>query len=91
MLNYICEWMENIAFYLVILIAIIQMVPHGSYEKYIRFFAGLILILLLSGPILKLFGMEKFQNDAYREAIEEIEKTAEEIERIMGEEGVIGE
>lgn len=77
MLEFICEWMENVAFYLVILIAVMQMVPHGNYEKYVRFFAGLVLILLLSGPILKLFGMD-------------YQKTMKEIECIMEEEDVLG-
>ena len=66
MLEYIYEWMENIAFYLVIVEAVIQMIPGESYKKYIRFFAGLILILMLSGPILKIFGMTEFQHGEYQ-------------------------
>ena len=48
MIAFIYEWMENIAFYLVILVAVMQMIPQNSYQKYIRFFAGMILILMLA-------------------------------------------
>ena len=57
MIAFIYDWMENIAFYLVILVAIMQMIPQTSYQKYILFFAGMIFILMLAGPILRIFGM----------------------------------
>lgn len=91
MLAFIYEWMENIAFYLVILVAVMQMIPQNSYQKYIRFFAGMILILMLAGPILKLFGMTEYQNSEYQNAIKEIEEAATYMEEIIGEEGALGE
>lgn len=91
MLEYIYEWMENIAFYLVIVVAVIQMIPGESYKKYIRFFAGLILILMLSGPILKIFGMTEFQHGEYQKRLEEIEKATGFLEDLMKEGEDIGE
>ena len=32
---------------------------NSDYQKYIRFFTGLVLVILLATPILKIFGMEK--------------------------------
>lgn len=91
MITFIYDWMENIAFYLVILVAVMQMIPQNSYQKYIRFFAGMILILMLVGPIVQLFGMTDFQNTEYQNAIREIEEAAEYMEDIIGEEGALGE
>lgn len=91
MLAFIYDWMENIAFYLVILVAVMQMIPQSSYQKYIRFFAGMILILMLAGPILKLFGMTEYQSSEYQNAVREIEEAATYMEEIMGEEGALGE
>lgn len=90
MLEYIYEWMQNIAYYLVIVVAVLQMAGE-SYKKYIRFFAGLILILMLSGPILKLFGMTEFQNEQYREQLEEIEKATGYLEDLVREGENVGE
>lgn len=91
MLDYIYQWIENIAFYLVILVAVMQMIPQSSYQKYIRFFAGMILILMLAGPILKLFGMTEYQSSEYQNAVREIEEAATYMEEIIGEEGALGE
>lgn len=85
MLDYIYEWMENIAFYMVIIVAAMQMVSGESYKKYIRFFAGMILILMLTGPILKIFGMSEFQNTEYQNELEEIENATKYMEEIIGE------
>ena len=85
MLDYIYEWMENISFYMVIVVAAMQMVAGESYKKYIRFFAGMILILMLTGPILKIFGMSDFQNTEYQKELEEIENATKHMEQIIGE------
>lgn len=90
MLNYIYQWIENIAFYLVILVAVMQMIPGESYKKYIRFFAGMILILMLTGPILKLFGMSEFHNKEYQKKLEEIEEAVKYLDD-MEEETLFGE
>ena len=90
MIAFIYEWMENIAFYLVILVAIMQMIPKNSYQKYIRFFAGMILILMLVGPVLKLFGMTELQNTEYQNALQEIEDATGYMERIIREEANVG-
>lgn len=85
MLDYIYQWIENIAFYLVIVVAVMQMIPGESYKKYIRFFVGMILILMLAGPILKMFGMSEFQNVEYQKELEEIENATKHMEKIVGE------
>ena len=74
MLNYIYEWIENIAVYLVMVVAVIHLVPGESYKRYIRFFVGMILILLLVGPILKLWGLSEFPSEEYEKHLAEIEE-----------------
>lgn len=58
MFDYIYEWLQNIAFYLVLVTAVLHAVPDRDYKKYIRFFTGLVLILMLLTPVLKVFGTE---------------------------------
>ena len=91
MIEFIYDWMENIAFYLVILVAVMQMIPQSSYQKYIRFFAGMILILMLVGPALRIFGMSEFQSQEYQNALQEIEDASGYMERIIREEANIGD
>ena len=58
MLDFIYEWIQNIAFYLILITVLLHMLPDSDYKKYIRFFTGLILILLLITPVLKLLHIE---------------------------------
>ena len=58
MIAFFYQWLQNIAFYLILITAIIQIIPNHSYKKYIRFFTGLILIVMLSEPIMKAIGMQ---------------------------------
>ena len=50
-------WIQNIAVYLIVVSAVMHAVPGKEYEKYIRFFSGLILILLLFMPLMNLTGI----------------------------------
>lgn len=78
MLEYIYQWIENIAFYLIIFTVAMQMIPNNNYKKYIQFFTGLILIIMLGEPILKIFGAEQEFQDFYKSA--EFEQKVKEIE-----------
>ena len=78
MLEYIYQWIENIAFYLIIFTVAMQMIPNNNYKKYIQFFTGLILIIMLAGPILKIFGAEQEVQEFYKGA--EFEQKVREIE-----------
>jgi len=79
MFTYLYEWMQNIAFYLILITAAIQILPDNSYKKYIRFFTGLILVVLLISPVLKLFDIEEAFENIYNKA--EYEQQRGEIEQ----------
>ena len=57
----------------------------SQYKKYIRFFTGLILIVMLSEPIMKAIGMqttfsELYHNASYQQKIREIEEATKYLE-----------
>ena len=83
MLETIYAWMENIAFYMVIVVAIMHMIPGETYKKYIRFFVGLILIFMMLGPLLKIANMEKFSNEEYKKELYKIKQITEEMENVI--------
>ena len=64
-MEFFCGWIKNIAFFLVMVTAVIQLIPDNSYRKYIRFFMGLVLALTLLRPVLRMLGKE----DAFRDGI----------------------
>lgn len=58
MLEEVYKWIQNIAVYLVVVTAMLHAVPGKDYERYIRFFSGLVLIVLIM-PVLSVFGMKE--------------------------------
>lgn len=83
MFAYLYEWIRNVAFYLVLVTALLHVLPRSGYQKYIRFFTGLVLILLVLAPVLKLFQMEEELRDAYRD-----DSWLEQLEEIRGVEEI---
>lgn len=47
----IYRWVSNIVYYLIFVTIITNLLPAGKYEKYLRLFAGCILILLVLQPL----------------------------------------
>lgn len=52
------QWVGSILCYLILVSAVRAVLPSEKYEKYIRFFAGMILILLVVQPITGGLGLE---------------------------------
>lgn len=49
-------WIKNLAVFYILFTAVLHLVPEGKYEKYVRLFMGLLLILMMSSPIFVLLG-----------------------------------
>lgn len=72
-MSIIYEWVKNIVYFYIFITVINHVLPHKKYEKFIRLFSGLILILLVISPITKGLRLEdqlahyfeeySFQND----------------------------
>ena len=86
MFNYFYEWLRNLAFYMVLVTAVLQLIPNRSYEKYIRFFCGLILVILLLTPVMRIIDaglegrMRASVSDDNWKKLEEIREQAEGLE-----------
>lgn len=50
------EWMKTIAGFYLLLTVFLHLLPDSVYEKYIRFFMGMLLMVLLSSPFFELLG-----------------------------------
>lgn len=65
MLDWLYEWIKNIAFYMIIVSVIFKVLPGNGYQKYIQFFSGIVLILLVFLPIVRILGKEQTIKDLY--------------------------
>ena len=49
-------WIRNLAVFYIFFTAILNLVPDRKYEKYVRFFMGLLLIFMMSTPVFSILG-----------------------------------
>lgn len=94
MFEYLYEWIHNLAFYLVLVTAVLHMLPESGYKKYIQFFTGLILVLMIMTPVLKILGMDGkmldiYHSMKYKQEVEMLEEAGEnfKLQGIYEEEG----
>ena len=85
MLDAAYEWMKNLSFYLIIMTAVIEVLPGNTYRKYIRFFTGLVMILLVVTPILKLTGSYGQFQAKYQRREQEFQTEIERQKRVFEE------
>lgn len=93
MFQYFYEWAQNLAFYMVLVTVVLHAVPDSGYKKYIRFFTGMVLILMILTPIFKIFGMDSqivnfYQSREYEAKLREIEEATDYLKDI-GSPGIL--
>lgn len=86
MLDYLYEWIQRVAYYMILVTLIMQATAGEGYRKYIRLFTGIILILFILSPVIRLLGLDgkEFVRSAkqeYEAAAENIEEKIQKLER----------
>lgn len=56
MITGIYQWIKNIAFYMILITAVMNVIPNNNYKKYINLFTGIVMIILVISPISNLLG-----------------------------------
>ena len=83
------DWVWKLAGYLIFMTAVLQLVPGEKDRKYIHFFTGLVLIILIASPVIKFFTSDdlfvQFQDqyDAMETQVEEMLKNTSGLESVM--------
>ncbi len=73
----ILEMVRAVAVFYLLEQMVLHLLPGCSYEKYVRFYLGLLLVLLLLQPVFKIAGLAE-QLDA-EALVEQLEQEVEEI------------
>lgn len=78
MLEYLSEWMKQIAYYMVLVTLVMQLAAGKSFQKYIRMFTGIVLVLFILSPAARLLSLDVTEmidsvKDRYDGKLREIE------------------
>lgn len=85
-MEYFCEWIQKIAYYMILVTLVMQVAAGEGYRKYIRLFTGIILILLILSPVIRLSGLEgegylRSAERSYEAAAQQMEEKIQELDK----------
>lgn len=89
-MDFLREWVKNIVCYLCFAQIVEQLLPQGNYRKYVRFFCGLLLIVIVISPFLDAAGMSETLTSQWRtimlrEEWNSLEREREGLEQLRSE------
>lgn len=64
-MEFVLQWVKNIAVYLVLISVVLNILPGSSYKKYVRLFTGFLLAILVAKPLLQLFNLDTVVKNYY--------------------------
>ena len=65
------EWVKRMIFLGIFLTILLQVLPSGTYRKYVRFFAGMVFVLTIVSPLFSLLGQKNWEQTLERELLQE--------------------
>ncbi len=79
------EWVRNVAVGMVLITTVLRILPQNHFEKYIRFYTGLCILLLVVRPLFELFSLNPSLSQLFQNYVEKMEdpslqKQMEEVE-----------
>lgn len=73
------EWIKSFVGCLLMISVAMQMLPNSKYEQYVKLFTGLLMLVLLIQPVLKIGSMDSYLEGKIEEAMEAQERLEKEI------------
>ncbi len=67
-MSYIFAWVKNLVCFYLLLTVVLNLLPKKNYQKYVRFFSGMLLTILVTSPILSLMGNEELLREKISQA-----------------------
>lgn len=84
----ILDWIKNIVFFYIIMTAVMYLLPKNNYQKYVRFFGGLLLVVMLLSPLLEFiyhpdYLVDKVSYESFWQKIGEVKLDTEGMEQVQ--------
>lgn len=73
------EWIKSFVGCLLMISVAMQMLPNSKYEQYVKLFTGLLMLVLLIQPVLKIGSMDSYLEGKIEEAMGTQERLEKEI------------
>lgn len=89
-MNYIYNWVKNLVCFYLLITVVLHLLPKKDYRKYVRFFSGILLTILVVSPVLELMGNEelirqKISQEEFFQVMDNIKLDTEHLEMTQKE------
>lgn len=84
-MDMIYEWLRNVAVFFILMTAVLNVLPDEKYRKYVQFFLGLVMLIVLCRPILAIGNLDGVLKETLRKLTLEEEVRGMEQSRIRVE------
>lgn len=58
-------WIQDVAFYTLLMVVVLHVLPQKNQRKYLQFFMGIVLMILIISPFLTALGLEQQLDETY--------------------------
>ncbi|MCI9478977.1 MAG: hypothetical protein HFI21_08245 [Lachnospiraceae bacterium] len=58
-------WIQDIAFYTLLMVVVLHVLPEKNQRKYLQFFMGIVLMILVMSPFLSALGLDRQLDEIY--------------------------
>ena len=58
-------WIQDIAFYTLLMVVVLHVLPEKNQRKYLQFFMGIFLMILVMSPFLSALGLDRQLDEIY--------------------------
>lgn len=72
-MDWLYEWVKTIVFYYIFVSIITNALPDTKYQSYVKYFLGILLIVIMLGPILNVLHLAETLDAQYIQKMMEIE------------------
>ncbi len=79
------DWVKSIVFYLILLTVVTHLLPNKKYEKYLRLFTGMLLVMVVIKPVTQVFSWDKLFDRNFLEILGDSGELGWEEETMAGE------
>lgn len=70
----IFDWVKSIVFYLILLTVVTHLLPGSKYEKYVKLFTGMLLVIIVIKPVTHIFSVDEIFDRNFVEMLGEGEE-----------------
>lgn len=67
----IFDWVKGIVFYLILLTVVTNLLPSKKYEKYVKLFTGMLMVIIVIKPITQVFSVDEIFDRNFLEMLGE--------------------